>query len=90
MKGCRVIILDFETDKLMPLQKILAAKDEQAVVVGCFSADNFSALEENYHLFDDIWIQPFAPEKVQASFGGILDRLKEQEDACLPVSILTR
>ena len=83
LKGCRVIVLDFENDKPISLEKILAAKDEQAVVIGCFSADGFSALAENYQLFDRIWIKPFVEDKVRSSFAGIVARLKEQEDSVL-------
>ncbi|BBO73480.1 hypothetical protein DSCW_08970 [Desulfosarcina widdelii] len=83
LKGCRVIILDFEDDKPISLEKILAAKDEQAAVIGCFSVGSFSALAENYQLFDQIWFKPFAEEKVRSSFNRLLKRLKEQEDSVL-------
>jgi len=83
LKGYGVIVLDFENVKSISLEKILAAKDEQAVVVGCFSADSFPALAENYELFDQIWIKPFVEDKVRSSFTGILKRLKEQEDSVL-------
>ncbi len=85
LKGCRIIVLDFENGKPVSPDKILAAKDEQAVVIGCFSADSFPALAQNYHLFDQIWIKPFVEDRVLSSFTGMLKRIKEQED-----SILTR
>jgi len=85
LKGCRVIVLDFEDDNPISLENILAAKDEQAVVIGCFSADSFPVLAENYPLFDQIWIKPFVEDKVRSSFTGILNRMKEKED-----SVLTR
>ncbi|MCP4671929.1 MAG: GGDEF domain-containing protein, partial [Desulfobacula sp.] len=62
LKGYGVIILDFENVKPISLEKILAAKDEQAVVVGCFSVDSFPVLAENYQLFDQIWIKPFVED----------------------------
>lgn len=83
LKGYGVIVLDFENVKPISLEKIFAAKDEQAFVVGCFSADSFPALAENYQLFDQIWIKPFVEDKVRSSFTGILKRLKEQEDSVL-------
>lgn len=83
LKGCKVIILDFEDDKPIYLEKIIAVKDEQAVVIGCFSADSFPALAENYQLFDQIWIKPFVEDKVRSSFTGILKHLKEQEESVL-------
>ncbi|WP_319525488.1 PAS domain-containing protein [uncultured Desulfosarcina sp.] len=83
LKGCRVIVLDFENDKPISLEKILAAKDEQTVVIGCFSADSFPAMAESYQHFDQIWVKPFAEEKVRSSFKRILERLKEQEDLVL-------
>lgn len=83
LKGYGVIVLDFENVKPISLEKILAAKDEQAVVVGCFSADSFPTLEEHYQLFDQIWIKPFVEEKVLSCFSGIMKGLKEQEDSIL-------
>ena len=83
LKGCRVIVLDFENAAPISMEKILAAKDEQALVVGCFSAASVPVLAENYQFFDQIWIQPFVEDKVRSSFAGILKRLKEQEDSVL-------
>jgi len=83
LKRYGVIVLDFENVNPTSLEKIFAAKDEQAVVVGCFSADCFPALAENYQLFDQIWIKPFAEDKIRSSFTGILKRLKKQEDSVL-------
>lgn len=83
LKGCGVIVLDFENVKPISLKNILAVKDEQAVVIGCFSADSFSALAEHYHLCDQIWIKPFVENKIQSSFSRILKRLKGREDSVL-------
>ena len=83
LKGYQVIVLDFDNAKPISLDKIFAAKDEQAVVVGCFSVDSFPALAEHYQLFDQVWIKPFVEDKVRPSFSGILKRLKEQEDSVL-------
>jgi PAS domain S-box-containing protein len=85
LRGYTVIILDFENANPISLEKNLATKDDQAVVIGCFSADSFPALAENYQLFDQIWIKPFVEDKVRSSFTGILKRLKGLED-----SVLTR
>lgn len=83
LKKYGIIVLDFEHVKPISLETILASKDEQALVVGCFSADSFPTLAENYQLFDHIWITPFVEDKVQSSFTAILERLKEQEDSVL-------
>jgi c-di-GMP phosphodiesterase Gmr len=83
LNGYGLIILDCENVKPESVEKILAVKDEQALVVGCFSSDSFPSLEENYHLFDQIWIAPFVEDKVRSSFSEILTRLKAQEDAAL-------
>ncbi len=83
LKGCAVIILDFETVDHESIKKIQAAKDEQAVVIGCFTVDSFPVLAENHHLFDQIWVKPLAEDKVLPSFSGILQRIKAREDAAL-------
>ncbi|MFO7749045.1 MAG: PAS domain-containing protein [Desulfobacteraceae bacterium] len=83
LKGYGIIVLDFDTVKLISLEKILAAKDEKALVVGCFSSDSFPVLAENYQLFDQIWIKPFAEDKVRSSFTKILNHLKDREDSVL-------
>ena len=81
LKNYGIILLD--DDAFTPLDEIFAAKDDQAVVVGCFSADTFSALAENYPCFDQIWIKPFVKDKVLSSFTGILKGIKAHEDAIL-------
>ena len=78
-----VIILDFETVAPESLKRIEAIKDEQVVVIGCFTSGSFPVLAENYHLFDQVWIKPFAEDKLRASFAGILRHLKEREEAIL-------
>lgn len=83
LKGYRLIVLDFENVKPVSLEKSLAAKDRQTIVVGCFSADNFPALAEHYHLFDHIWIKPFVEDKIRTSFTAILRHFKEKEDSVL-------
>lgn len=88
LKGFGVIVLDFENVKPISLEKILATKDEQAVIVGCFSADSFPILSENYQLFDQVWIKPFVEDKVRSSFTGILKHLKKQEDSVLTLKYL--
>ncbi|MBN2785720.1 MAG: PAS domain S-box protein, partial [Pontiellaceae bacterium] len=57
--------------------------DEEAVVIGCFSAENLPALMENQHLCDQIWIKPMAEDKMRSSFSKILARLNEQEHSAL-------
>ncbi len=88
LKGYGVIVLDLGSLPSASIEKILAAKDEHAVVVGCFSADSFAALAEHYPLLDQIWIKPFVQDKVQSSFTQILDRLKRQEDSALTQTYL--
>lgn len=83
LKGYGVIVLDSESDTPIVLENILAAKAAGAVVVGCFSAESFAALADNYPLFDRIWIAPFVEDKVRSSFAGIVTQLKEKEDAAL-------
>ncbi len=83
LKGYGVIVLDFENVKPIFLEKVLAAKDEQAVVVGCFSAESFQVLADNYPLFDHIWIKPFVEDNIRSSFTGIQKHLKEKEDSVL-------
>ena len=65
------------------LGDIFLAKEENAVVIGCFSTDNFTALADNYHLFKQVWVKPFTQNKVCASFSRILKHIKEQEDLIL-------
>ncbi len=83
LKGYGVIVIDFEKSKPGFLEKILKAKDEHAVVIGCFSADSFPAMAQNYHLLDRIWTRPFSEEQVLSSFIGILQQLKDHEDSVL-------
>ncbi len=78
-----VIILDFETVGPEFLERIEASKGDQVVVIGCFTSADFPVLAENHHLFDQVWIKPFAEDKLQASFAGILKHLKEREDSIL-------
>jgi len=59
-----IIILDFDTVPPEPLEEIFLAKNDQAAVIGCFTPDNYSILIDNYHLFDQVWIQPFSKNKV--------------------------
>lgn len=83
MSDYSVIILDFETVALDSLERIEAIKEDQVVVIGCFTSDSFPILAENYHLFDQVWIKPFTEDKLQASFAGILRHLKEREESIL-------
>lgn len=83
IKDCSVIVIDFETVPSEALVKVRETKNERAVVIGCFAAENFPVLAEHYDFFDRIWIKPFSESKVHASFSGILRRLKEREDAQL-------
>ncbi|SFM14500.1 PAS domain S-box-containing protein/diguanylate cyclase (GGDEF) domain-containing protein [Desulfomicrobium norvegicum] len=83
IKGCAVIILDFDAVAPECVAKIHDAKDEYAIMIGCFDAGSFPVLAEWHHLFDQVWIRPFSEDRVQASFLGILGRLKEREDALL-------
>jgi len=83
LKGYGVIVLDYESAEAISLEKIVAAKDEQALVVGCFSAEGFSVLAEQYPFFDRIWITPLVEEKIRSSFAGIVSLIKENEDSAL-------
>jgi diguanylate cyclase (GGDEF)-like protein/PAS domain S-box-containing protein len=78
-----VIILDFDTVAPGSLERIEAIKDDRVAVIGCFTSDTFPILAENYHLFDQVWIKPFAGEKLRASFAGILRHIKEREESIL-------
>ena len=64
LKQYEIIILDFDTVPPEPLEEIFLAKNDQAAVIGCFTPDNYSILIDNYHLFDQVWIQPFSKNKV--------------------------
>lgn len=88
LKQCRIIILDFDTVPPELLEEIFLAKNDQASVIGCFRPDSFPILADNYHLFDQVWIQPFSENKVCTSFGRILQRVKEVEDSVLTLQYL--
>ena len=88
LKQDEIIILDFDTVPPESLEKIFLAKNDPAAVIGCFTPDNYSILTDNYHLFDQVWIQPFSKNKVCTSFGRILKRFKEQEDSVLNLQYL--
>lgn len=83
IKGCAVIILDFKAVAPEQVAKIHDAKDEHAIMIGCFDAGSFPVLAKWHHLFDQVWTMPFSEDRVHASFSGILRRLKEREDALL-------
>jgi diguanylate cyclase (GGDEF)-like protein/PAS domain S-box-containing protein len=83
LKECGVIILDFDTVQPDVIEQIHAAKDAQVAMIGCFTPDRFSTLAEWYPFFDQVWVKPFAEDKVQASFVNLLRRFKKQEDALL-------
>jgi diguanylate cyclase (GGDEF)-like protein/PAS domain S-box-containing protein len=88
LKQYEIIILDFDTVPPESLEKIFLAKNDQAAVIGCFTPDNYSILTDNYHLFDQVWIQPFSKNKVCTSFGRIVKRFKEQQDSVLNLQYL--
>jgi PAS domain S-box-containing protein len=79
----QIIVLDHDNPTLISPEDVCAAKDAKTVVVGCFSADSFPVLAENYQLFHKVWIKPLEKEKVHASFLEIMNGLKEKEDALL-------
>jgi len=83
IKGCGVVVLDFGTVRPDCLAGIRDAMDGPALVAGCFDAGSFPVLAEWHHLFDQVWTRPFDADRVQASFSGMLRRLKEREDALL-------
>ncbi|ABA89535.1 diguanylate cyclase, PAS domain-containing [Syntrophotalea carbinolica DSM 2380] len=78
-----IIVLDFQTVAAESLEPIKSIKADRVVVIGCFTSDSFPVLAENYHLFDQVWVKPFAEDKVQASFAGILRHLKERDETIL-------
>lgn len=88
LKQCRIIILDFDTVPHEALEKVFFAKDDQTVLVGCFGPDTLPILTDNYHLFDQVWIQPFTKNKVQTSFARILKQQKASEDCTLTMQYL--
>jgi diguanylate cyclase (GGDEF)-like protein/PAS domain S-box-containing protein len=83
IQGCAVIILDFETVTPDSLARIHNAKDESAVIIGCFTPENLHILTDTYHLFEQVWIKPLTKSRIQSSFSGILKRFKQHEDAVL-------
>ena len=88
IKQSRIIILDCKIITPDILKNIYSAKDDQALIIGCFAAEEFSDLAENYHLFDRIWTMPLAKERIESSFTGILKLIKEQEDAVINLKYL--
>ena len=62
LKQCRIIILDFDTVPLQALEETVVAKNDEAVLIGCFGSDNLVTLTDNYHRFDQVWIKPFYGE----------------------------
>ncbi|MDD2464475.1 MAG: diguanylate cyclase [Desulfobulbus sp.] len=78
-----IVILDFDTVAPDSLERIEAIKNDHVAVIGCFTADSFPILSEHYQLFDQVWIKPFADDKLQTSLAEILRRFKEREDAIL-------
>ena len=88
LKQCRVIILDFETVPLQSLEETVSAKNDQAVLIGCFGPDTLSILTNHYHLFDQVWMEPFSENKVQTAFARVLTQIKAQEDCTLTAKYL--
>ena len=43
LKNCRIIIIDFDTVPPESFKNIFSAKDDNAVVIGCFTAEGFPA-----------------------------------------------
>jgi diguanylate cyclase (GGDEF)-like protein/PAS domain S-box-containing protein len=83
IKTCSIIIFDSFNNNPDFIKKIFALKNEEAVLVGCFSEHNLNILSEVYVFLDQVWIKPFAKEKVIGSFQKIFKRIKASEDAVL-------
>ena len=88
IKESQIIILDCEIIPPEILKNIYSVKDNQALIIGCFAAEEFSDLAENYHLFDRVWTIPLAKERIESSFTGILKLIKEQEEAVINLKYL--
>nr|WP_321467715.1 diguanylate cyclase [uncultured Desulfobulbus sp.] len=78
-----VIILDFDTVAPESVGRIATIKSDRVAVIGCFTPDSFPVLAEHHHLFDQVWIKPFAEDKLRTSFARILRQFKEREEAIL-------
>ena len=83
LNGHRIVILDFNGAAPISQEIILSAKEARALVVGCFSVDDFPVLAEHHHLFDQVWIKPFVEDQIQFSFYGLLKRIQKQENELL-------
>lgn len=88
LKQYEIIILDFDTVPLQALEETVVAKNDEAVLIGCFGSDNLVTLTDNYHRFDQVWIKPFTENKVQTAFARILKQLKAQGDCTLTTQYL--
>ncbi|MCG8550501.1 MAG: GGDEF domain-containing protein, partial [Desulfobacterales bacterium] len=83
LKQYGIIILDFDTVPPESLEEIISATNNRTVVIGAFTRDNLPILANHYHLFDQVWVQPYSKHEVCTSFGNTLQRLKTQEDFIL-------
>nr|WP_321458294.1 diguanylate cyclase [uncultured Cohaesibacter sp.] len=83
-----IAIIDFETAPSDVCDHIPSMKKNGTILIGCFSAANFSLLSEIHHHLDLVWTKPFDEEKVVASFTSLQERIKRQEDADLTEAYL--
>jgi diguanylate cyclase (GGDEF)-like protein/PAS domain S-box-containing protein len=88
IERCGIIILDFGTVPPESLEKTFSSKNNRPVLIGCFPPDKLDILADNYHLFDQVWIQPYSKHKVQTSFKRILKQIKAREDCALKATYL--
>ena len=83
IQDCAIIILDLRTNISEVVKRAHASKNEKSLLVGCFTPESLPVLAQVHNLLDQVWIKPFAEDKVLDSFARLLDLLKEREDAIL-------
>ncbi|TWI70749.1 PAS domain S-box-containing protein/diguanylate cyclase (GGDEF)-like protein [Desulfobotulus alkaliphilus] len=83
LADCSVIILDSFTSNSSFIKKIHSEKNKDSFLIGCFTTENLNMLAEVHDILDQVWVRPFAEEKILSSFKKIMNGIKESEDASL-------
>jgi len=81
VRDCAIILLDSCTTETIKM--VHAEKEAHAALIACCTASGLTGLTEVQDLLDQLWIKPFTDAQALSSFGKILARLKEREDASL-------
>ncbi|WP_319496016.1 PAS domain-containing protein [uncultured Cohaesibacter sp.] len=83
LEAASIVVVDFAAINRDEAFKVLALSNNDTIVIGCFSSNDFSMLSDVQHCLTQVWAKPFDDEKIRKSFSRILKEIKQREDARL-------